>query len=361
MEIKVTRGPLDSELLGAVARLYGSYDSKYGSIDFCRVIFNDNPSGYSFHSFAYDDGRIVGHCATIPMEIFARGRTELSAKAEALFVDDDHRSRLVKEGNLEVPTGVAIAAYLYKSTLEDPTIRVVHGICDDVIGLVHRMAGCRRRTARQTRYMCIVSPGFVSRSGGDPVRKLSLWAAFVVQQALSLLVRAALLVSLKLSSCRHMKGDSGQPIDFLTAVPDELGNGGRWTLARSAANFTWFFRTGLLETVATGDPLRQCAVIKRNAQPGHDLEIVDFKSVGGGVLDSLAILSAVTVRARATGAGRVVFSNLALRGDGQLERASTLLGFWRRKEEALIFLKSMDSFYTKKDSMQFTPLLHSVF
>ncbi len=362
MEIRVTRGPLDAEKLGAVARLYGAYDKKYASIDFCRLIFNENPSGYSFHSFAYEDDRIVGHCATIPMEIYAGNKTELSAKAEALFLEGTYRSARLQEGNLEVPAVVGIAAYLYKATLEEPSIKVVHGICDDVIGLIHRMAGCNRRAVRQRKYLFITSPGFVFRSSGSPARKMALAVVFAVQQALWGFFSAVLLVSLRLFSYRHTAGESGQPIESMTAPPETLISENQWTLARNEANLSWFFRTGLLETVATRDPVRQCAIIKKNAGPGQDLEIVAFNSTGGGILDSVGLLYHVIKRARKLKAGRVVFSDLALHEKKKgLELAGTLLGFAGRDEEALIFLKSRDSFYTKKGSVSFTPLLHSVF
>ena len=362
MEIKVIKGPLDAEMLGAVARLYGTYDKKYSSIDFCRTIFNENPSGYSFHSFAYVEGKAVGHCATIPMEIYVNGKTELSAKAEALFLEGEHRSKLIKEGNLEVPAVVSIAAYLYKSTLEEPSIKVIHGICDDVIGLIHRMAGCKRRTARQTKYMFISSPKFISDSGSSLRKKLALGAVFVLQQILLNFFYVVLLISLKLSSYRHIVGDSNQPIQFMTIPPDALTNENTWTLARNAANFSWFFKTGLFETVTTKDPIRQCAVIRRNLEDGHDLEIVAYNSVGGGGFEALGLLYCIIKRAKETKAGRVVFYDSALHEKkAGVQLASRLLGFVSRNEEALIFLKSNDSFFLRRDSVLFTPLLHGVF
>lgn len=269
---------------------------------------------------------------------------------------------MIKEGNLEVPVPVAIAAYLYKATLEEPSIRVVHGICDDVIGLIHRMAGCRRRSVSHRKYMFICSARFVSDSGGPLRKKLTLGVVFAVQQALLNLFRLILLISFKLSSYRHVVGDSDQPIEFLTVPPEKLVSKDTWSLARNKSNLSWFFRTGLLETLSAGNPTRQCAVIRKNLKDGQDLEILDFKSEGGGTLEALGLLYCIIKRAKETRAGRVVFSNLALHEKkGEVQLASKLLGFAGRNEETLIFIKSNDGFFLRKNSVLYTPLLQGVF
>jgi hypothetical protein len=362
MEIKVTKGPLDAEHLHMIAELYGSYDKKYASVDFCRKIFNENPSGYSYHSFAYDNGEAIGHCATIPMEIYARGETELSAKAEALFLKAEHRSKQVKEGNLEVPAVVAIAAYLYKFTLEDPRVRVIHGICDDVIGLIHRMAGCRRRATNYKKYVFISDSKFMSKAAYPLWKRVAFGTVFTLQQALFGLSYLVLLLSGKLLSYEFRVGSSNQPIEFIASAFDASSYENVWTLAMHPANLSWFFDTDLLETVTTKHSVRQCAVIKKNQQQRGDLEVVAYNSLHGGILGAIGILYYVIRRAKEYGAGRVVFSNLALQGGaGSLQSASKLLGFVGRNEESLIFLKASDDFFLKKGSFLFNPLLHAVF
>src|SRR5262245_32218452 len=88
LSIVLERGPISDESLDAIGATYGTVDRRYADREFCRIVFNENPSGYSYHAFVKDGDRVVGHYAVIPIRTRARGVLVTSGKGEALFLDE---------------------------------------------------------------------------------------------------------------------------------------------------------------------------------------------------------------------------------------------------------------------------------
>src|SRR5262245_66483117 len=88
LTIVLERGPGSEESLDAIAATYGTVDRRYADREFCRIVFNENPSGYSYHAFVKDGDRVVGHYAVIPIRTRSRGVLVTSGKGEALFLDE---------------------------------------------------------------------------------------------------------------------------------------------------------------------------------------------------------------------------------------------------------------------------------
>ena len=98
---------------------YGNFSRRFQSPGFCRTVFNDNPYGYSYHSFAYDGERVVGHYSLVPQAVSDRGKRVLSARGEGLFLDEAYRSRVVEVDGRRMPCGVALMKPLYARALAD--------------------------------------------------------------------------------------------------------------------------------------------------------------------------------------------------------------------------------------------------
>ncbi len=90
-ELDLVKGPLDEAGLAEVAALYGVTDGKYGSVDHCRLLFNQSPFGPTLHAFVRDEGKAVGHYCLIPYDLVVDGRRVKAAKGEALHVAESHR------------------------------------------------------------------------------------------------------------------------------------------------------------------------------------------------------------------------------------------------------------------------------
>ena len=362
MEITIIKGPLGEDLLQAIARMYGSHDKKYSSLSFCRTVFNENPSGYSFHAFAEDDDKIVGHYAVIPVEICARGTRELSAKGEALFLEKDYRSESILNGGKDTPLGIGLVARLYDFALQQD-IKVVHVIADNSIGVIHRMAGCTKRVVEQTKSVFILDSRILGGPDGNPAR---VWASRVV-----FLFQHVLLSFLRLLSlfCRRAVVLHGKEVDGSETFFERMCNcsfgqaeAETWTVAKNKANLLWFFRTGLLEVFRTEGSSGEYVVTRRNTEPGSDVEIVDYSVSGGAGLAIIKLLCVAITRAKKEKAGRVVcHSSPSSDKSNKLMPFMRLFGFISKKEERSVYLRSTDHFFLDAKHIVFTPFFYSTF
>jgi hypothetical protein len=90
-ELQLLKGPLSADLLAEVAALYGVTDGKYGSVEHCDLLFNQNPFGPALHAFARQGDQAVGHYCLIPYDMRVDAGLIRAAKGEALHVAEDHR------------------------------------------------------------------------------------------------------------------------------------------------------------------------------------------------------------------------------------------------------------------------------
>jgi hypothetical protein len=362
VEITIITGPLGEDLLQAIARMYGSHDKKYSSLSFCRTVFNENPSGYSFHAFAKDDDKIVGHYAVIPVEICARGRTGLSAKGEALFLERDYRSESILNGNKDIPLGIGLAARLYDFALQQD-IKVVHVIADSNIGVIHRMAGCTKRVVEQTKSVFILDSEIPGGPDSSPAR---VWASRVIFLFQHILLSFFCLLSLlcRRSIVLHGKEVDGSETFFerMCNSKDGPAEAETWTIAKNKANLLWFFRTGLLEVVTTDGSAGEYIVTRRNPEPGSDVEIVDSSVSGGTALVVIKLLCGAIARATKEKAGRVVcYSSPSDDKRNRLMPFMRLFGFVSKIEKRPIYLRSTDHFFLDAKSIVFTPFFYCTF
>ena len=362
VEITIIKGPLGEDLLQAIARMYGSHDKKYGSLSFCRTVFNENPSGFSFHAFAKDADKIVGHYAVIPVEICARGETELSAKGEALFLEKDHRSVSIVNGGKDTPLGIGLVARLYDFALQQD-IKVIHVIADSSIGVIHRMAGCTRRIVEQTKSVFILDGKI---SGGPDDSSGRVWALRAIFSFQHILLSFFRLLSLL---CRRSVVLHGKEVDGSETFFERMCNcnggqseGETWTIAKNKANLLWFFRTGLLEVARTDGSAGEYVVTRRNTEPGSDVEIVDYGVSHGPGLAIIKLLCVVITRAKKEKAGRVVcYSSSSNDKSHRLMLFMRLFGFVSKKEERSVYLRSTDHFFLDAKNIVFTPFFYSTF
>src|SRR5262245_35718046 len=148
LSIVLERGPVADDSLDAIAATYGTVDRRYADREFCRIVFNENPNGYSYHAFVRDGKSVVGHYAVIPIRTRARGALVTSGKGEALFLDEAHRRSAVAtpEGG-EMPAAMALMRLVHQRALEDG-LAVIHNITSPEIGVIERLLGFRPLAVR---------------------------------------------------------------------------------------------------------------------------------------------------------------------------------------------------------------------
>jgi hypothetical protein len=362
VEITVMKGPLGDDLLRAISTTYGSHDKKYSSVSFCRTVFNENPSGYSFHAFARDGDRVVGHYAVIPVEICARGKSQLSGKGEALFLERRYRSQSIRNDNKDMPLGIGLAVLLYDFVLQQG-VTVVHVIADSNIGVIHRMAGCRKEVLEQIKSVLILDSRSLGGAGSSLTRTWASRAIFLFQHILLSFFCTLSLFSRK-SVVMYGKSASGCGpfIDHMLGCSNEHVEAETWTIARNRANLSWFFSTGLLEVVATDGSAPEHIVVRRNAEPGSDVEIVDYDFSSGAGLSAIKLLCSVVATAKKEKAGRVLhYSSPSSDKRNKLLPLMRLFGFVSKTEKRFIYLRSSDHFFLDAANIAFTPFFYSTF
>ncbi len=139
--LEIVKGPLDDAHIRDIGETAGQFDPRYRSLDFCRRMFNENVYGFSFHVFARDGDRAIGHNSAIPFRLRQGADRVFSAKAEALFLDEAYRNFTVKLGARQVPIGIALIRQAYESAFDDG-VEFLFDITTPTIGaILQRMLG----------------------------------------------------------------------------------------------------------------------------------------------------------------------------------------------------------------------------
>lgn len=348
LRLTLLRGPINEELLAAVATLYGRVDARYASVQFCRLVFNENPIGFSCHGFAFDGSRIVGHYAVIPVQIVAAGADRLSGKGEALYVEPEYRPRTIGEHDDEKPLGIALMVGVHDFAIRSG-LNPICNITDAAVGMIQRMTGFTELRLRLDQSHVLFN--------AMAIRQLSdQWAAR----------RAAALLA---AGQRWLRGVAGpvagrasqcsiesRPLDaaLMQAMARSAPSSG-WTVARSESNLRWFSRLGRLAAYAWSG-LRDEFVI---VATGRHAELIEWQSAIGGHMRGVAMLSAILDEAAHRGSSILSLSE-AVRGRAStdLSFAARLCGFIRRPVGVSLYVKSDDPYFRYARHVSFNRLFN---
>jgi hypothetical protein len=343
LSISLMRGPLSDEGLAAIAATYGSVDRRYADRDFCRVAFNENPCGYSFHAFVRDGDAVVGHYALIPMRTRARGATVISGKAEGLFLAESHRRSVVPTPEGNIPTALAMMEAVHERALADG-LAVIHAITSPAIGMMQRMTGLRELTVSFDQRVFLIAP---PRHGTYRAAGAQLMS--VAQRALLTGVRAGLRLkgapAVEVNPPEHAERHLAALAATNPAASDT------WAVSRDIETLRWLRSLGRLDVVSVAGRPDHFAVVST----GSSRELLLWNVPGGAIRSGLAIACALLTHAIQGGAS-VVTANpeLAAAGGASLGFALRILAFLRRRTPIVIYARSADPFYLQSANVGFS-------
>ncbi len=362
MELELLKGPLDDRRLAAIAGLYGRFNPKYLDPGFCRLVFNENPQGYSLHAFLVAAaGEIVGHYGIVPMDVTVDGRRARSGKGEAFVVHPDHRGDSVTVGDDEPMTcGLAMPLYLYRFAANEG-LELVHMLTSPDVGQLHRMTGCRSLHVPFERDSLTLRPGGAHASHPLAPRVLAETALAVAQ---SVAAGAALaLLGLLPGRPRQWTG-SAIPSAWLARLEEELRPETGWSLALDVGTLGWLARVGNLQVIALDDAAGDYVLVCPRSDQDRIMEVLLWRQGAKGLRTSLRLLAAVIRSARTSGNGVVTFSSGVTRSAaafGALRAASRLVGFWGRRSSKTMYVYTADRRFLELSNLRFSPFFYAVF
>lgn len=335
VELRTIRGPLADEQLAWLADLYGPVDPNYGSLDYLRHQFVENPFGWSVHVFALADEGAVGHCGAVPFRARACGEAITAGKLEALAVARSHRG-----GTLAVEILQTLYAFAHENGME-----VLFGFAPPRVAAIHVRAGCRLMPLDAPAWVLVSSPTAFT----EPRRRLAGRLLYLAQNGLLTTVWVG---------ARLLGGAWSAPVAGpVTAADAELGEAddeaGYWTVSGADA-WDWYSGSGVLEALDVPGRFGSRAVVRVHEGPA---QIVAWRPRRPGLIAKILVLGAAGRLARRRGAPTLRFQPWRGRGgDGGLARACAWLG-WIRRNEFDVLVHSAGS----EAELRLTPFLYVTF
>lgn len=355
-KITCLKGPLDHEWLAHIARLYGHYDPKYGSVEFCRYIFNNNPHGYSLHVFAvHHSGEVIGHYGLIPLTITEGESRRLSGKGEAFVVRSDYRDASIIQGNKDVLIGLALPRALYRFARQQG-IPIIHLISSERIGFIHRKAGCRHVIVEEQKYF------FLNFSRRKETLKNIRWNILgCAQNILYYFWKPLLPGKRKKLSCIPGSSITPQQVKTISGCLNIAGKDDKWGLAMDAETLAWYMKVGLFDIITSPYDAETFAVIR--TVPRESVEVVAAHVPGTSYIRGLQLLKKIVKHGKAHKAPIVFFTKGALFGNARkvFPGAGYILGFLKKHAPTGLYLKAGDSNYLDGSRLRFSPFFYAAF
>jgi hypothetical protein len=351
LELSVVRGPLAEEDLDAIGATYGAaVDPRYASREFCRAVFNGNPSGYSFHAFVRDGARTVGHYAIVPMRARARGSTVLSGKGEALYMAEAYRKSMIATPAGEALVGLAMMNALHERALAGG-VAFIHSVTTPAVAVLLRMQGFRVLKLTLDQLHFLVRPPELKES--TRFRALLARLTSAVQRVLLAAARAGLrLTGAPRTEVDPAAHEGGQLAAF-SATDGQAG--ATWAVSRDLENLAWMKRLGRLEIVSIAGRPDRFAVLVRAQRS----ELLHWSVPATARRDGLAIVCGILARGARTGTGTFSVSRRLLADAGpSLRFALRLLAFVPARIPISLLVKTDDDFYARAENVDFSRMFH---
>lgn len=353
LKIEVIKGPLSNQQLMSIANLYGKVDAKYASIDFCRYLFNDNPFGYSYHCFALNQDKAVGHIALIPVSVETPTQKIVSYKAEAFVIEAEYRDEWVKVTGEELPIGLALPKYLYQYA-DEQQIELIHLLADNEIGKIHLFAGCIQLPIESNeQFLILDSKVFTQRQTELEkkilIRCISIWQQIVIGISLFFIKRAV-------SKDKYVKVIDGFK-SFLPKLP--VHNHYQWSISQTEGFLTWFYQSPYIKVYTYKNSLDDYIVVKESEYPGRATEIIDFKFQRQSLKVFCRLIYSIITKAKSVDASSVCFKNFHHKKVPiRFKRALLIMGFLSKRSEKICYLRTKDSYYHFKDNLSYNQLFY---
>jgi hypothetical protein len=335
VEVLSVEGPLGSERLDWVARLYGPIDANYARREFLEHLFAQSPGGPALHAFALDEGHAVGHCAVVPQLARLGERRLVCGKVESLVVAESHRGR---RGG-ERPVALRLRDELY-ALAAAKGIAPLHAYVRPEVGRVLGLSA-----------VPLGERSLVAFTGAGPFASRGVRAAAATLAIVQGAVRGSLGPFLRVVGAT-LRSPTREDLDLVAAPrPDD----GRWTVLGEDA-WDWYCGSPVVRVLEVGGTR---ALVQLPGAPGGALRLIGWRSDRRGLRPALLLVRAASQLARRLGAGTVRFQPWhAPAGDGTLSRACRLLGLVPREDFTTLAVDTTRPELARPDAIVATPLLY---
>ena len=330
VEILTVEGPLPSERLGWIADLYGQADPKFRRSDILEHLYTRSPAGPGLHAFVLDDGMPVGHCSVVP----TRGRLGSGqlrcGKLEALFLEPPYRGR--RADDRTVVRRLLDGLYEFS---DERGFELVHALATPQIGQIIE---------------------FTPLQGVGRRSLVALSAAAGPRLALAATQRAARGVAARIAGSLEYDLRVPGPEDA-DVIDGPSPPSGRWAVLPADA-WDWYRSSPLIRVLELSGRRGSRALIQLPGSPHEPLRLVAWRPKRRGLRPALLVAAAAGRVARATGAATLRFQPWdSETGDGDLERACRLAGFFRRADLTTVWVRGRPEL-TRSDAVVSTPGLY---
>ncbi|MDK9699765.1 MAG: hypothetical protein OEM52_06455 [bacterium] len=343
MNLLVKRGPLSDKELLAIGATYGTIDERYASVEFCRILFNENPIGYSFHVFVLNDtAQIVGHYAVIPIRITINKRLALSGKGEALYLADEYRNSVVEYCNSTIPTGIALMNAAHDFAMASG-ITVLHNITRSDVGIIQRIAGFRHLQISRDAYYYIIDASRVNSFQVSAKLKLAGKLLQVGNQTLYRLAR--LRLGRKTTQSIQVLPGIQPDADRQVGLSEESDP--RWRVSSDKETVRWYEQLGTFNSYLSPDG---CRMITRSLR-GH--AFVAVWPYGDSIRFQRALLLSAIQNAIDTKQISFSIPTATVKKHESLEICTKRLGFVMRSVVTNLYVKSDDPFFSEASNIHY--------
>lgn len=330
VEVVTVEGPLDAKRLRWIADLYGQADPKFRRPEILEHLYTKSPAGPGLHAFAMDDGAPVGHCSVVPTRGRLGGDELRCGKLEALFLEPPYRARNTRDR----PVVRRLLDGLYESS-DERGFELVHALATPQIGRIIEFTplhGVGRRS-------------LVALSAAQGPR-LALAAAQRAARGLAARIAGSLEYDLRAPT----PGDA----DLVEAPSPPPG---RWAVLPADA-WEWYRSSPLVRVLELMGRQGSRALVQLPGSPREPLRLVAWRSNEPGLRPALRLAAAAGRVARAAGAATLRFQPWESEaGDGDLERACRLAGFFRRDDLTTVWVRTRSEL-ARPDAVVSTPGLY---
>ncbi|MBF0358736.1 MAG: hypothetical protein HQL70_09010 [Magnetococcales bacterium] len=352
IRIETMKGPLSDAKLQGICETFGNHDHRFAQIELNRNFFNENPAGYSIHSFAMDGDRAIGHYSIIPIKVIHKDRELLSGKGEALYLDPIYRNGTVKVDNKKVHIAVEMmnqTQILADQELLEPQ----HVITRKAVQRILRRLGSKIVEYNTPLLHFITNPFHENKQNKTLKQKLGVLGLFTIQRFLLFMVRLVFFWVEKPEISTTKNEFFAKNMAIYHKESCKIAKD-KWLISRDMETMQWMHDSGLLDLFFFSDDPTAFVIIKK----GHHPEVLFWAMEERRWGDYWAMLLKIIDHYSDSGPGMVISFPQEVYSNSRplLRRFLYLCGFIPKPVKTLVALKSQDKDLGQKESVYFDRL-----
>ena len=345
INIKIIDGPVDSDILQSIADTFGKTNSRFRSLDFNDKFFNKNPAGLSYHALIYDDKKVVGHLAVLPVYIMDRSRLVLSGKGEALYIEEKYRKETI-DG---IPCALVLLSKIHSYAFTKNIVLLNNLVAHDV-GALYQLNGFKLLFIERKLFRFFLQKKSYKN---EIVKSIGFQVTKIYQNILQKVAGgfAQILGKGVVGICPPDEINNDKILtDFTKQASKE-----KWTISLDEDSLNWRKSIGLLKIFYDKNNVDSYLIVTT----GKVWEILYWNLTWKDWKFALRAVSNMIEQAENENARELIVAKQHLSEvSGVLKFALIITGFISRSFRTKIFVKSDNKFYCKSENIEFNNLFH---